>query len=370
MAAGLVLIAAALSDGFNTIVVPRRVRRGFRLTNLFYKITWAVFSAGARRISNGGRREEILSVYGPMSLLSLLVCWAAAVIAGFGLLQWAVPLMVSTGPAPLYKAMYVSASALLMVAPADPVNMFSRWLVTIEAGLGFGIFGLVVGYLPVLYQSYSSRELRITLLDARAGSPPSAGELLAQQSTHEENLRTQLAAWEEWIAELLQEQLSYPMLAYFRSQHQNQSWLGALTAILDASAVVLLSSDKELRRQAYLTFAIGRHTLVDLATVFQTRPLPPPEDRLSPEALVQFGKTLEEGGTCLLVDRLNPQDLGKLRRMYEAYAYSLSSHFLLALPLWLPGGDRQYNWKSTAWRPAGGRFAVSDPFSQTGDEPD
>jgi len=357
---GLGLIGVTLVDGFCTVVLPRRVRRAFRLTGAFYRFTWSLFAAAGRRIGNGARREEYLSVYGPLSFLTLLVCWALFLIAGFGLLQWAAA--PSMRLEELASAIYTSASALFMLTADVHQNTFSRWLVTIEAGVGFGFLGLVVGYLPVLYQSYSSREVRISLLDARAGSPPSAGELVLRQSKNPDKVEKQLADWEEWMAELLEEHLSYPMLAYFRSQHQNQSWLAALTAMLDATVLVALGSDGDLKRQAQLTFAIGRHALVDLATVFRAKPQVPPEDRLPSSHLGELCTALGDAKSCLQVDRVSPEKLAALRGMYEPYAYSLSVHFLFALPEWRPKSSRDDNWLATSEEHNNAKFAVSDPF--------
>ena len=199
-------------------------------------------------------------------------------------------------------------------------------MATIEAGVGFAFLGVVVGYLPVLYQSYSSREARINLLDAHAGSPPTAGELLLRRSQNAEKLEKQLADWEEWMAELLEEHLSYPMLSYFRSQHQNQAWLTAVIAMLDASAVVSLTSEGELCRQADATFAIGRRALADLATVFHADPHKPAEDRLPQTQLAELCRRLEASRTSLRTDRLPAETLSSLRELYEPYAYPLSQH--------------------------------------------
>jgi hypothetical protein len=366
--AGFLLFAVTLIDGFNTIVLPRRVRHVFRLTRYFYRCTWQPFSGLARRIRRGGPREDYLSVYGPLSLLGLLIFWAASLIVAFGLLQWSVPLRMENKIASLGDALYVSASSLLMVYGGQAQNTLSRWLATMEAGLGFAFLGLVVGFLPVLYQSYTNRELRIALLDARAGSPPSAGELLVRQSTNAEKLQRQLGEWEEWSAELLEEQLSYPMLAYFRSQHQNQSWLAALIALLDASTLVLVCSEAELRRQAYLTFAMGRHALVDLATVFHTTPLEPREPRLTEEDLTKLRGALQDAGTCLRLDCLTMEKLTRLRSLYEPYAQALSLHFLSAMPVWLPTGGMD-NWLATTFEHPSGPFAVSDPFRRGSNNP-
>jgi len=142
----------------------------------------------------------------------------------------------------------------------------------IEAGVGFGFLALVIGYLPVLYQAFSRRELNITLLDARAGSPPSAEELLRGFGAYQEELAVLLAEWERWGADVLESHLSYPVLSYYRSQHDNQSWLAALTTVLDASVLVMVASEGACSRQAGLTFAMARHAVVDLAQVLAAPP--------------------------------------------------------------------------------------------------
>ncbi len=360
---GTVLIGAGLFDGFNTIVLPRRMRHAARFSTAFYVWTWSLYAGIARRIRNGGKREAFLSVYGPMSLLGLLVCWTVTIVAGFALLQWAIPRPNAPGSASFADSLYTSASSLVTIASTEPANRISKWLDTLEAGLGLATLGLVVGYLPVLYQSYSSRELRISMLDARAGSPPSAGELLIRQSSNTDSLREQLVVWEEWTAELLQENLSYPMLAYFRSQHQNQSWLAALTVVADSSAIVLLCSDDGLNRQAQLTFAICRHVLVDLSTVFRAKPEEPRPERISSRDLAEVISNLRAAQTCLRLERLSTAGLGRLRNQYESNANALSRHFLAALPEWIPNLEHSENWRTTAWNHPGGGFAVSDPFA-------
>ena len=361
---GITLFTAVLFDAFHTVVLPRRVSGIFRLTNLFYRLTWAPFAAIARRIKSGRQREEYLSVYGPLSLLTLMACWAAGLILGFALMQWSFHLTVRGMPSDFPTALYVSASSLFTVAALQPNNIISRWLMTFESGLGLSFLGLVVGYLPVLYQSYASRELRISLLDARAGSPPTAGELLVRQGHSTDRLEKQFAEWEEWTAELLEEQLSYPMLAYFRSQHQNQSWLAALTAMLDASAIVSLSSEHDLQHQAKVSFAIGRHALVDLATVFRAAPEAPAENRLPGDQLRELRKSLDAAQTCLNVNGITEDELSRLRAMYEPNANVLSLHFLTALPSWLPTGGWSDNWLVTSWERSTPPFAVSDPFQE------
>ena len=132
-----------------------------------------------------------------------------------------------------------------------------------------------MGYFPVLYGAFSRREVWISLLDARAGSPPTAAELMRRHSYEgaEQALSLLLVEWERWSAELLESHISYPLLCYFRSQHNNQSWISALTAVLDTSALLIAGVQGHEARQAQLTFAMARHALVDLAQIFPLAPV-------------------------------------------------------------------------------------------------
>src|SRR5207249_4041653 len=122
-----------------------------------------------------------------------------------------------------------------------PTGAWGRSLAVAEAGIGFGFLAVVISYLPVLYQAFSRREITISLLDARAGSPPSAGELLRRlaQARSLAGVGPLLVEWERWAAELLESHLSFPVLSYYRSQHDNQSWVGALATVLDTSALLI-----------------------------------------------------------------------------------------------------------------------------------
>ncbi len=233
-----------------------------------------------------------------------------------------------------------------------PVGPLARMLTAVEAGLGFGFLALVIGYLPALNQSFSRREVNISLLDARAGSPPTAAELLmrrCRETDSTEALLQYLTAWERWAAELLESHLSYPVLAYFRSQHDNQSWLAALTVILDTSAFVIASLEGPCARQAQLTFAIARHALVDLALVFNRPPVRPRNERLSPEAFALLRNTLAKEGLPIKEGEGVEQELTELRELYEPYINSLSHHFRFFVPPWHLDRKRRDNWMTSPW---------------------
>jgi hypothetical protein len=234
------------------------------------------------------------------------------------------------------------------VLPQTPV---SRLLVVIESGMGFAFLALVIGYLPALNQSFARREVSISLLDARAGSPPCASEMLRRHRDQrgKESLQKLLHEWERWSAELLEGHLSYPVLAYFRSQHDNQSWLAALTAILDTCALIMAGMEGVCERQARLTFAMSRHAVVDLSLVFNTRPRKPDPDRLPSEALVELRRLLADSGMPLGEgDHFEPR-LRELRAKYEPYLNALAAHFQITLPPWIGREDSLDNWQGSYW---------------------
>ena len=274
MVLSIILLILILWDAFEAIVLPRRVTRRFRFTRFFYRSTWVPWSWIAKKIPAGKFRDGYLSVYGPLSLLLLLIIWAVGLIFSFALLQWSLGSRIDTPEhnPDFISDLYFSGSTFFTLGLGDvtPITKIARAISVVEAGMGFGFLALVIGYVPVLYQAFSRREVDISLLDARAGSPPTAVELLRRHSTESntEDLREFLSDWELWCAELLESHLSYPVLAYYRSQHSNQSWLGALTMILDASALAIVGIDGISAHQARLTFAMARHTVVDLSQIF------------------------------------------------------------------------------------------------------
>jgi hypothetical protein len=364
-ALGVALILIVLGDAFETIVLPRRVTRQISIARLFYQYTWFAWSGAVRSIFSGKRQETFLSWYGPLSLLLLLTLWATGLVFGFALVHWASGSIIKTpeGTVSFGTYLYLSGTTFFTLGMGDvvPDTTLGRVIVAFEAGMGLGFLALVIGYLPVLNQSFSRREVNISLLDARAGSPPTAGEMLRRHSHDHgmEELRQLFHEWERWSADLLESHLSYPVLAYFRSHHDNQSWLGALTAILDASAFVIVSGEGPCERQAQLTFAITRHAIVDLAQVFNCPPREPEQDRLSPAELVSLRATLAAAGLRLREGSDIDQTLSELRRMYEPYVYSLSNYLHITVPPWIRESGRIDNWQTTAWGRSTG-FQIDD----------
>ncbi|HEY0003375.1 MAG TPA: potassium channel family protein [Pyrinomonadaceae bacterium] len=354
-AVSFILICAILWDAFETIILPRRVTRRLRLTVILYLLTWAVWSTIARRMSKGKRRESYLSMFGPLSLIMLLSLWAIGLVLSFALFQWAlgVEIQLPGGNQGFTSYLYMSGVTFFTLGFGDVVPLTSqgRFVTVLEAGTGFGFLAIVIGYLPVIYQAFSRREVNIALLDARAGTPGTAVEMLRRHGRNRnmEALDRLLNEWERWSSDLMESHLSYPVLAYFRSQHDNQSWLAALTTILDTCALVIVGVDGAPVWQAQLTFAMARHAVVDIAQIFNASPEAHEFDRLPANGLTHVRAALQAAGVPLRDGADADQRLIELRRMYEPYIQSLSDAMMMPLPPWMPEKEVVDNWQTSAW---------------------
>jgi hypothetical protein len=352
---GVLIISSVLLDAFETIVLPRKVQRAFRLTSWFYRNTWVPWVRLSRLIRVHSWRENFLGYFGPLSLILLLVFWAIGLIFGFALLQFGLGEHVRLGNEPITIGilLYHSGETFFTLGYGDitPTSPLSRTLAVMEAGMGFAFLGVVVGYLPVIYSSFSNREREISLLDSRAGSPPSAGELLSRLGCCPDPvvLDNIFRDWERWSADLLSSHISYPVLSFFRSQHSNQSWLGALTTMLDVTSLVLAGIDGIPKEQAKLTFAMARHAAVDLAQVVNAQYDPHAPDRLPPGELSKLRKTLAAAGMRLRQDDEADAKLLKMRSLYEPYCDALARRLLLSIPAWIRDEKKKDNWQSGPW---------------------
>jgi Ion channel len=364
---GVVMIGVVLIDAFESVLLPRRVTHAFRLVRLFYRASWPAWQAiGARLFASPKGRESFLSWFAPLSFLLLFVTWAIGIIFGFTLLHWGFHTEMSTADPnrTAVSYLYFSGATFFTVGYGDlsPADAIGRFLAVFEAGLGFGFLALVLSYHPILAQAFSQRETMISLLDARGGSPPTAEQILirSQPARRPEILHSYFVQWEAWCAELLERCLSFPVLGFYRSQHDNQSWLAALTVILDSSALVLAGSGGSDPYQARLAFAIARHAAVDLCLVFKIQPSPPVPDRLPPESFqILRGRLLAAGGVISAEGEAAgaaeiaaiQKRLCELRAMYEPFVNGLSQFLAFRLPSFYPERPAADNWQTSAWMP-------------------
>lgn len=342
---------------FETIVLPRKIDRRFRVTRYYYFATWATYGFWSERLVRRKRRSAFLSIFGPLSLLGLFSFWELTLIFTFALMNWSIH---SSFKPPNGESinflleLYVSGTTMTTLGLGDvtPRSPGARFTTVLEAGLGLALVALVISYLPALYQAFSRREMEISLLDARAGSPPSAMELLRRSTSRgrPEGLTKLLADWERWCAEIMESHISYPVLCYFRSQHTNQSWVTAITAILDTCALSVACLEHESTSQAHLTFAMARHAVVDITQVFHKEPSRNMPERLAHEHFQSLCDDLRRYGL-----RLRPQEeawdqLQQLRQLYEPYVFTLGRHLRMDLAPWAHPSGAKDNWVATKWQ--------------------
>ncbi len=356
MLSALTLVVATLllvlvrQDAFEVMLLPRRVQRRFRLTRLYFRTSWIAWSAVAGRLPAGVGRERVLGVFGALSMVVLFALWAGTLVLAFGLLDW---VLQGRGPgagSPLTTQLYMSGVTFFTLGYGDvvPRTGTARALSVFEAGTGIGFIAVVIGYLPVLYQLFSRREAHVIQLDARAGSPPTASTMLIRhvEGNGLAKLDELLREWEIWGSELLESHLSYPMLVYYRSQHDNQSWLAAITAVMDTCALILVGVEALPPLQARMTFTMARQVVVEMARSLGVRPSRydggdrmPPQDYARMEALFADAGLSWSGGPDA------QEILVALRATYEPLLDGLGAALLLPLPGWLPAHDAADHWQ-------------------------
>jgi hypothetical protein len=336
---GAVLVWLMLAEFFVTFLLPRRVKRDVRIARGLYRLLWRPWRAISRRLE-ARTADTWLGFFGPVGLIAIIGFWTLGLIVGFAALQWSFGSDIAAhGPVSIGKVLYFSAGDFFSTSTSlTPQDTTADVLGVIEAATALAILFVVIGYLPALFQAYSRREVAVSQLTPRAGSPPTAGALLTHSADRHRwsELDSYLEEWETWAAELMETHLSYPILCYFRSQHVSQSWLAGLTVILDTAAVRIASSGQDGAVSAELTLAIGRHALADLAFVFGVASSGDLPERLGTE---EFERLYELASRCASVTTEPPAvraRLDELRATYEPNAAALADYLALPMPDWMP----------------------------------
>lgn len=348
---GVLLILLMLEDAFETIVLPRRVRRPISLGRYFLFLSWLPGKTLARLIKHPGRRESFLSYFGPSELIALLILWVIGCVVGYALIY--LGLVPGRG---FGYYLFFSGSTFTTVGFATlPASTGWTHAVSVaESATGLAFVALIVAYLPSLQQSFSRREAQLVMLDEWAGSPPSAEALLLRLETSSElTAVTFFEQWERWAAEVLESHLSYPVLAYFRSQHDDHSWVAGLATILDTTAVAVAAGAPEVVAwPAYRAFAIARHASVDICQILGAEPRPPRDGHWTDVPEEQARRAAEPWMSVSAIDFA--ERMRQERELYEPYIAALSEHLLMVLPPFTPPAGALPAWQRTAWERAPG----------------
>jgi Ion channel len=243
--AGLALVLATASDAVSTLVTTRRRRGRHWPTQVFYRWTWRAWVALGRRVQLE-LREGFLAVYGPLSLLGLLVTWVVLLVTGWGAVWWGLRSAVD-GVDSYLDGVYFAGVGFFTVGFGDlvPTGGLARLLVLVEAFMGLVTMALVIGYLPTLYGAYSRREVQLLSLDDMSDEATTPIGFLeaCYASGGGQAVAAAFTEWERWCDEVFDSHTAYPMLAMFRSRQPGQNWLTALGVVLDAATICLAAVD-------------------------------------------------------------------------------------------------------------------------------
>jgi hypothetical protein len=344
-----VIWGTVLWDGFATIVLPRTVAPMKRLSGRFYKWSWRLWAAIGRRIRSGDLRLNFLAIYGPNSVMFLLVLWAGLLIFGFALVYQGLGdrFQADRGSIGFGSLLYTSGSTFFTLGLGDitSVDPLARFFMILETGTGYIFLGLIITYMPLLHQAYGAREIGNLLIHSRAGHPPSAIKLLRRYSSpgQSEILRGNLLDAERWIAETLQSHLSHAVLTFYRAHHRGQSWLVSLTTVLDSTALLIATGDAPLEAQARITYRIGLSLLRDLTGALNLAVDRKGSIRLTEGDLPRLRSAVNDAGITRNLGPEASDHLLRLVRRYDVHLNALAECLVIRLPPWIPtiGGAEQ-----------------------------
>jgi hypothetical protein len=346
--AGAVIVLVVLRDVFQTVVTPRPVSGRWRLSRIAPLGLWRPWRWAALRLPSVRAREGALGSFGPLAVLISLVTWVLLLVLGYGLLLDSMRDQVRPRPPDFGSSLYFSATSLLtigfgdFVATAGPTRV-----VALAAGAtGLGVFAVVITFLFSLFAAFQRREVAVVTLEAAASAPPSGVTLLESYALAHllGDLPRTLERWQLWAAEVLDSHLAYPVLAYFRSSHDNDSWISSLGAVMDAATLLLTTIDmkatpgapENLHGWAKLTRSVGGHCIEDLVLFFD----------LDGEHYVgveegeyqQARERLQRAGYALRPEADGWEAFQRLRSEYAGRVNALAGHWASPPAQWI--GDR------------------------------
>jgi hypothetical protein len=334
-ALGAFLLALTLWDLFQTVVVPRPTPGWFRIGRYLVRGSWRVLRT--LRDGRGGRSyDRVLGLFAPAATIALLAVWLVTLILGYGLVLYALRDELRPVPTDVGTTLYFAATSVLTLGFGDIVadGALARAVTAVAAITGLGAVALVVTFLFSLYGSYQRRELRVVTLQASAGAPPSAVALLETYAQLQivERLPDLFRDWQMWAAEVLDSHVAYPLLGYFRSSHDNLSWISALGTVLDASSLVLTTLEGVPRADAKLFKRMGTHLVEDIANLGFKSGGPTGLDRSDFDAACD---RLELAGYCLAPRDVAWPAFEAARATYSARLEAMATYWATPAAQWL-----------------------------------
>ncbi len=337
---GALLIVWVLSDIFFAVLVPRPVSVRGRVSVMYIRALWPFWRSAGLAMRNVERRDSFLGIFAPFVLISLLALWEACIIVGFALILYGLRGEVKPPLQNFGEAFYFAGTSFTTIGFGDFVGAtLATRLISILAGAtGLGTVAVVLTYLFSIITSFQRREINVLMTDARAGAPPSGVAFLASYAELEirPDMSAAFAEMQPWVAGILDSHLSYPILFYFRSTHDNASWIAALGATLDAATLLITTVDGEPIGQASLLVELGTHATHDIADYFGMRITGDAgvERREFDDALAR----LSASGYALKNADDSWRDFCRIRRRYAEALNGIARYWAIPPSLWI--GDR------------------------------
>lgn len=288
--AGIVVVASTLNAAIKTVVLPRG--EPVLITGVVFNLVRHFFLPFVKRARSYAARDRAMALYAPIALLVMPAVWMLLVTSGYTAIFWAI------GVRPVAEAFKVSGSSLLTLGFAEVFEPLAIVVAFSEATIGLGLMALLIAYLPSMYSAFSRRERMVSLLEVRAGAPPSAVEMLsrAHRLRRLSSLKGEWERWELWFAELEETHTSLAALVFFRSPQPGRSWVTASGAVLDAAALMASTVDVPREPSAELCIRAGYLALRQIATFFEIEYDPDPE----PNAPISISRSEYEAARELL----------------------------------------------------------------------
>ncbi len=260
---GLSLVLYTLKSAIRSFVLPRSAPD--HLSRAVFVSVRLLFNFRVNRLHTYAERDQVLALYAPVSLLLLPIAWLSLILIGYVGMFWAI------GAPSLWDAYTVSGSSLFTLGFAQIGDFFKVTLSFSEAAIGLILIALLIAYLPTMYAAFSKREAAVTMLEVRAGSPPSAIEMLKRYNRLQrlDKLSELWVSWELWFVELEESHTSLAALSFFRSPQAHRSWVTAAGAVLDTASLVASTIDVPKDAQADLCIRAGFMALRYIADFFQ-----------------------------------------------------------------------------------------------------
>jgi hypothetical protein len=329
---GLLFVITSLNDVFQSVIVPRAVGRRFRPSVYWGRgILWPLWQKQAKYlIKDDDAREDFLAAFAPTNLITTLMLWSLMLVIGYGLMVYALGSQMHPVITTFGDAFYFAGTSFFTIGFGDfyGTTGWTRLLSLAAGASGFGVISSTTAYLFAIFGAFQTREQFVVIVGARAGSPPSGVGMvtLAARNESADDLSETMREAQRWCALILETHLAYPVLAYFRSSHDYESWVGTLGTLLDA-AVLTITTVECKRGEARILYNLGRHATHDLAHFFGLLDETKSDPQITIEEYDEARARLQDAGLTLTDRDIGWEHFSRLRSGYARNLSALAAFF-------------------------------------------